>query len=57
MKYMAMKGLDRQLKLMELVMVIIEICAWRNVPNYYKEIINYIYYKASTCRFLQLLEL
>ena len=34
---MAMKRFDRQLKLMELVMVYIEICARGNVPIYYKE--------------------
>ena len=33
---MVMKGLDRQLKLMTLVMVYIEICARGNVPIYYK---------------------
>ena len=35
-KDMAMKGLDRQLKLMTLVMVYIEICARGNVPISYK---------------------
>ena len=33
---MAMKGLDRQLKLTTLIMVYTEICARGNVPIYYK---------------------
>ena len=36
MKHMTIKSLDRQLKLMALVMVYIEICARLNVPIYYK---------------------
>ena len=36
LKGMAKKSLDRQLKLMTLVMVYAEICARGNVPIYYK---------------------
>ena len=35
---MVMKSLGRQLKLMALVMVYVEICARGNVPIYYKTI-------------------
>ena len=36
LKDMVMKSLGRQLKLMALVMVYVEICARGNVPIYYK---------------------